>query len=198
MKFAKHLLMVAGAMAMAGMPGTVIAPRAVHAGAGTVVADAPAQSAQDSGCKALFDALDRLDTTPNHFFMTQISGSPTGKPENSEEILAGGVRYIKVYDRWKKSSMSRQKMEEQEKKSRQNAKEYSCSVLRNESVQGEISTVYSTHSKNEFSTADAEIWISKSKGLILREEEDLEVGGGTSHFSIRYEYGNVHAPAVSQ
>lgn len=194
MHLAKRLRMVAGAVAVAGL-WSVISTRCVRA---TVAAPEPPQ---DAGCKVMFDALDKLTSTPNHFYMTETGGAKN-KPTSSEGILAGGIRYIKVDGKWMKSPMSSQEVQEQEQKNRQDAKNnYSCRYMRDESVQGESAVVYSAHQKNEDFTTDAQIWISKSKGLVLREEEDMDVGGGASgksHLSVRYEYSNVQAPLSSQ
>jgi hypothetical protein len=45
---------------------------------------------------------------------------------------------------------------------------------------------------------DVQVWISKSKGLPLRGELDVDVGGklGKSHSSMCYEYGNVEPPRI--
>jgi hypothetical protein len=47
---------------------------------------------------------------------------------------------------------------------------------------------------------DTTVWISKSKGLPLRADIDIDVGGsmGKSHKSIRFDYVNVHPPAGVQ
>ena len=51
----------------------------------------------------------------------------------------------------------------------------------------------------EFLKPDAQTWISKSKGLPLKTEEDIDTGGGDKrHMSIRYEYSNVRPPAGVQ
>ena len=158
-------------------------------------------AAQDSGCKLMFDALDKLTSTPNHFYATETGGAKN-KPTNSEGILASGIRYIKVDGKWMKSPMSSQEVREQEQKNRQDVKNnYSCRYMRDEFLHGESAAVFSAHQKNGDFTTDAQIWISKSKGLVLREEEDMDVGGGASgksHLSIRYEYSNVQAPLISQ
>ena len=169
-------------------------PKTVHA-----EARALAEPAQDPDCNVLFDAVNKLSATPNHAYITETRGA-NGKPTSSEGILVGGVRYIRVNDKWMKSPISEQQMQEQERENRQNAKEYSCRYLRDESVQGTAASVYSAHQKQEGFATEAQIWISKSTGLILREEEDIDTGGGPagkSHQSIRYEYRNVQAPAVS-
>jgi hypothetical protein len=43
---------------------------------------------------------------------------------------------------------------------------------------------------------DSQIWISRAKGLPLRQDMDIDVGGknGKSHSSSRYEYGDVKPP----
>jgi hypothetical protein len=66
-------------------------------------------------------------------------------------------------------------------------------------VNGEAAALYMAHSENDDVKSDAQTWISKSKGLPLRTEEDIDTGGGDKrHMSIRYEYGNIQAPAVMQ
>jgi hypothetical protein len=43
---------------------------------------------------------------------------------------------------------------------------------------------------------DSQIWISKSNGLPLREEQEMDYGGqiGKLHNSGHFEYGNVRPP----
>jgi len=185
---------VAAALILAP-PAAQTARAASHALAISVTAS----SVQDSGCRILFDAQDRLNTAPNHSYMTEIR-SAKGKSMASESVFAGGVRYIKVNNKWMKSPLSLQDEQKRQQENRQRANEYSCRYMREESVQGESAVVYSAHQKNEDFTVDAQIWISKSRGLILREEEDMDVGGGAmgkSHISVRYEYSHVRAPEIS-
>ena len=56
------------------------------------------------------------------------------------------------------------------------------------------------HTVSEDRTTDAQVWVSKSKGVPLREELDMNVGGaaGKSHMTLRYDYANVQAPAGVQ
>lgn len=190
-----------------GMGGMVViglaAPKTVRAlGGGAMkvpVLVAQAGTAQDPVCKVLFSALDKTIITPSHSYVTQTD-SGKGAPENGEQIFAGGTRYIKLNGKWMKSPLTTQELQEQDRQNRQNAKEYSCRYVRDESVQGESASVYHTHNKTEDFASDAQIWISKSRGLILRAEEDMDTGGegGKRHLSTRYEYGNVQAPTVSQ
>jgi hypothetical protein len=43
---------------------------------------------------------------------------------------------------------------------------------------------------------DSQIWISKTTGLPLREEQDVDMGAeiGKQHRSARFEYSNVKPP----
>jgi hypothetical protein len=88
-----------------------------------------------------------------------------------------------------------------EQENRQKSK-FSCRYLRDESVNEETAAVYSTHSEMSDEdlgeqTSDGEIGISKSRGLPLRHEFDLDAGDGKKkHHSSRYEYTNVQPPPV--
>lgn len=69
--------------------------------------------------------------------------------------------------------------------------------MRDEALNGQMMTIYSVRSETEDSKEDGQIWLSKSSGVPLKEELDIDVGGGAmgkTHKSIRYEYNNVHAP----
>ena len=53
--------------------------------------------------------------------------------------------------------------------------------------------------ENDVIKSDAQTWISKSQGLPLKTEEDIDTGDGDKrHMSIRYEYSNVRPPAGAQ
>jgi hypothetical protein len=63
-------------------------------------------------------------------------------------------------------------------------------------VNGEAVTVYSIQTETEDAKESGQLWISKSTGRLLREEQDIDLGGpmGKSHLSSRFEYSNVRAP----
>jgi hypothetical protein len=102
-----------------------------------------------------------------------------------------------VNDRWTRSKITPQDILQQKKETDNNTKT-TCRYLREESVNGEAAAVYSTHTETEDDKVDVQVWISKSNGLPLREELDVDVGGklGKSHTSMRYEYGNVQPPRI--
>jgi hypothetical protein len=93
-------------------------------------------------------------------------------------------------------TLSTEQMKEMEQRNRKNDENASCHYVRDESVHGESAAIYSTHSESEHGKSDNQIWASKDRGLILRQETDLDTGrtNGKSHLSVRYEYGNVQAP----
>jgi hypothetical protein len=152
-----------------------------------------AMPATDPACKPVFDASDKLLTTDSHMYMTHTSD---GKSTTTELIVAGGARYVMVGGKWTRSPMTAESLKAQEEENKKNAKIISCRQVGNEVVSGETAVVYTEHSETEDSKNDAKIWISKSKGLILKEELDLGTGPGADHMAIRYEYSNVHPPAI--
>lgn len=117
-----------------------------------------------------------------------------GKTRESEEITTGGVIYVKISDKWTTSPITPEAMARQEQENMHNAKVYRCQYERDENIDGEATAVYKAHSENENGPSDAEIWISKSRSLPLRETIDL--GAGESHMSVHFDYANVQAPAV--
>ncbi len=157
----------------------------------------PARAQSD--CKILRDAVDKLTTVPSHAYETETNPARPGSDASSVEMIStGGAIYITMNGKWKKSPMSMADMHAQEEENWKTAKNISCKHLRDDSVKGESATVYSAHSETEDTKTDAQMWISKSKGLLLRQEDDVDIGGGEKHHrSIRYEYANVQAPAVS-
>lgn len=148
--------------------------------------------AQDS-CQPVFDALTKVVTTASHSYSTHTSN---GKPNSGEVIYTQGKVFVRVNGKWMKSPEDPKQVLEQEAEDRKHGTA-TCQIGREESVNGQRATVYSLHSKTENATEEAEIWIAKGTGRALREEIDMDVGGGAmgkSHVSIRYEYGNIQPP----
>lgn len=158
-----------------------------------------ANPGMDSSCQVVLDANDKLFTTPYHLYMTMDSaGVENGKSTNSELIFAGGVQYVMVEGKWQASPMSTAEMKAMSDQNRKNATNVSCHFVRLEPVKGEISAVYSMHNETPRGKSDGQIWISKGKGLLLRQEIDLISNnkGAKTHLSTRIEYGNVQAPKL--
>jgi hypothetical protein len=104
---------------------------------------------------------------------------------------------VNVHGKWTHARITAQEMVQERKESNQNQKA-ACHYVRDEAVNGEAAALYEEHQvTDDKETIDAQIWISKGRGMPLRSEIDMNVGGSTgkSHTSNRYEYTDVHPPA---
>ena len=158
--------------------------------------------AAQSGCQAVDDARNKVMTVPTHIYsaMTPIlSNGSTPPPSDTirnETIYVGGSAYVKVSGKWSRSEWTLQRLMKQEQENRQQSN-FSCRYLRDESINGEAAAVYSTHAERAHPEvkSDGQMWISKSRGLPLRDEMDVDAGSGIKdHHSVRYEYTNVQPP----
>jgi hypothetical protein len=52
----------------------------------------------------------------------------------------------------------------------------SCKYLRDENLNGESASVYSDVMKSRAGIADGKVWISKTKGVILQQEVEVDMG----------------------
>jgi hypothetical protein len=147
----------------------------------------------DPACKPVLDANHKTLDTANHMY-TDMGGAD-GKKPTGEMITVNGDRYVLINGKWTKSRMTVAATKEQEEENIKNAKVLSCKRAGDDTVGGEVATVYIEHTENEDTKSDGKIWVSKSRGVILKEEIDLDSGdSGKQHVSLRYEYGNVKAP----
>ena len=65
----------------------------------------------------------------------------------------------------------------------------SCKYLRDENLNGEAASVYSDVMKARAGTADGKVWISKTKGLILQQEVEVDMGPkGKGKQTIQFAY----------
>jgi hypothetical protein len=164
---------------------------------GILLVGAPPLSAQGN-CQPLFDALTKVTKTPTHIYVTANDATNTGgKARTYETIYATGSVYMKVKGSWVRSPVTPQQVVKQEQENWQNGK-LTCRYLRDESVSGEAATVYSMHGETSDPDQkfDGQVWISKSRGLPLRREQDIDGGNGVgkNRQSVRYEYANVQPP----
>ena len=155
--------------------------------------------AMDPACQPVIDASAKMLTTPTHITSTTTAAYTGGKPRNTESIYAGNAIYVNVEGKWTRSKMTPQEMLKMEQENR-GSKKGTCRYVRDESVNGEAAALYAESSETEVGTTEAQTWISKSRGVPLRTEMDIDVGGsmGKSHMSMRYDYSNVHPPAGVQ
>lgn len=155
---------------------------------------APALAA-NSSCQPVFDAITKIVTTPSHSYSTQTAAFANGQTRTTETIYVQGKIYMLVKGKWMVSPVTPSEVLEQEEENRKNAKPV-CQFVRNEAVNNELASVYSLSRETETGKEAGQIWISRSTGLALRKEVDLDTGGamGKSHLSARFEYSNVKPP----
>jgi hypothetical protein len=188
----KRVCAVAFALLLIGPIGIRASTTAAAARTGRRVA-AFAVSQVDPVCKVVLDANHKTLDTANHMYTDRPGGD--GKQTTGEMITVNGERYIQVRGAWRKSPMTVAATRAQEEENIKNAKVLSCKRVGDDTVNGEAATVYSEHSENDDTKSDGKIWVSKSRGLILKEEIDLDSGdAGKQHVAMRYEYGNVKTP----
>lgn len=155
--------------------------------------------AADSTCKMLADANAKIYAIPTHIYTTETATYTGGKPKSNELIYLNNATYIESNGRWSISRATPQRMTELHKTAEDKHPNATCRAVREESVNGEAATLYSMHDQNPNAKTDSEIWISKSRGVPLKLEMDMDVGGaaGKSHRTMRYEYTNVQAPPAA-
>jgi hypothetical protein len=155
-----------------------------------------ATPAPDGACQVLWDASQKSFTMPYHFHFMHTG--PDGKTRTMESIYVDGAVYTPVRDKWFRMPVSSEDTKELMQEGLKDTKNVSCHVVRDENVNGESATLYSVHSETERGIHDSQVWISKSKGVLLREETDAQEPGknGKSHVSLRLDYNNVQAPKL--
>jgi hypothetical protein len=185
-----HRTSFANALAIVARAGASVLLIGFAAGLPVRAATAPA------ACQPVLDAMAKAIVTPKHLYTTMLA-APGGKPNSTETINTGDASYVKVGGKWSRSPVTTQDIQKREAENLRNSKTVTCRYLRDESVNGEAAAVYSEHSEQEGTKSDVLSWISKSRGLPLRTEMDLDLGEkmGKSHFSTRFEYGDVRPPA---
>jgi len=145
-------------------------------------------------CKVVLEAANKTQTTATHTYTTMNMG---GKDQTVEMIYTPGIIYSRINGKWSRTPMTPQELAELQKPKAHDDKA-TCKYLKDELVNGEMAAVYSAHDVSPKGVVDTQIWISKAKGLPLRQDMDIDVGGagGKSHTSTRYEYGKRQAAEV--
>ena len=146
-------------------------------------------AAQPTACKPVTDALLKATTTPHHAMDAS---------QKSETIVVDNTSYVRIRGAWHKSPLTPQAQLQQEQENIKNAKVYTCTQLRSETVNGIAAVAYKVHSETpDVGTSDGTVWIAPSLGLPVKTEEDLTlVTGQRRHISMTWDYANIHAPAV--
>src|ERR1700679_2888563 len=127
-------------------------------------------TAQDD-CKVLkkvaADALIKVHNTPTHVYTTT---KINGQSFSSEIIYAAGSMYAKANGKWiSAGSIKDVEQSEQQIQHDANSKN-TCSQLKEESINGEVASVYNSHSETPKGTIDLQFWVSKANGNLLRQD----------------------------
>jgi len=175
--------------------------RLVGIAAGAVLLATPQIRAQASSCATVHSASLKMEATPYHMYFVDsakaVEAENGGKPKTGEAIAAGGAMYLLNRGRWVKSPVNLAAMNAERDK--HDWTKDTCTHLRDESVNGEAASVWRSHVVTEMSTVDTDMWISKSRGLVLKANSGMDLGGGQkNHTSARYDYTNVRPPAGVQ
>ena len=155
--------------------------------------------AADPSCKLVTGAITKYLTIPTRISTTETGSYTSGKPRNSETIYLIDKTYVQVNGRWRVSPVTPKMMLEDMKEARSDVDSNfhsTCQMVRDEAINGEAATLYSSHTETKDIKTDSQIWISKSRGLPLKMEKNADTGGtaGKSHRISRFEYTNVQAP----
>jgi len=145
-----------------------------------------------SDCKVVLEAANKALTTATHTYTTTNIG---GRDQTVEMIYMPGVIYSRLNGKWSSVPMTAQELAEMRQPTAHNDKA-TCKYLKDELVNGQMAAVYSAHDVTPKGAVDSQMWISKAKGLPLRQDMEIDVGGaaGKSHTSSRFEYGDVKPP----
>jgi hypothetical protein len=161
-------------------------------GLGFVASRLPAAGIDDPTCKIVVDAAAKMEEVPNHQYMTMTRQGAGGKTTEGESIHIGDTSYVKTKGTWHISPLSPKALAEQRKENIRDSKVFTCKYDRDDQVDGEAAAIYKTHQESDAIKADAKIWISKKRGLVLKEivtqpEENQSI-------TIRVDYSNVQKP----
>ena len=153
---------------------------------------APPLPAQDD-CKAfaklLTDAFAKLNTNPARVHSTRTA---RGGASNTDLIYAAGSIYMNIGGKWITAGPIKDAVQQMEQLMQNPTGKATCRYVKDEPVNGEMAALYTVHSETAKAWHDTQVWISKAKGLLLRQ--DLESNEGKSISSTFYEYGNVKPP----
>ncbi len=163
--------------------------------------------ADETACKALEAAMIANTKTPYHSFatITFIYAAPMTvaqrnlrlpASQSSETIFTGSAVYIRLTPgKWQNLPTSLAQFRERVRASIADFKD--CRHLADDKLNGAVAAVY----EGDSNTVQTKVWVS-AQGVPVKSETDIEIGatpGGDmvhQHLSTRYEYGDVHAPAL--
>jgi hypothetical protein len=148
-------------------------------------------------CQTILTAFDRNYTTPTHVFVSETAQHNGGKTSSSEMIYVNNMSYVHLSGQWHVNPIMSAQMRQELRQTKEADPNFVCRQVRDESVNGEPATLFTVHHHDENLTTDQQVWISKTRGLPLKQEVDTDAGrvAGKIHEALRYEYTNVQPPA---
>ncbi|HWG68803.1 MAG TPA: hypothetical protein VN692_05220 [Steroidobacteraceae bacterium] len=157
---------------------------------------APA-NADAADCASANKATLALQQIPNHQYVTSVEPGSKGEPITMEIITLTDAKYMGSNGNWTKSSFNSQQAVREEQERIDKSMRRACRFLRDESVHGEPTAVYSVHDETPGAKSDTQIWVAKRNGLPVKLETDVTFNGTSSktHISDRIDLDNVKAPS---
>jgi len=156
----------------------------------------PARAATE--CDTITDALRKFLATNARQFGTQTVDTLPGIATKVETIHADGVAYLWAHGQWIKNPMTLADLQKQNEDTLKNHPV--CKWLRDETLDGQPTAVYSELTTTAGIKVDSTLWISKASGLPLQQDvtSDTPAKKGKLHAVTRFEYENVKAPELSE
>ena len=139
-------------------------------------------------CDPLYEAGIKAVQTAHHVYTTKTAGRAGKVVESSEAIFTGGVEFLRVGGRWRRSAAPQGIMLEA---AREKLKTHpdTCTEAGAGAIDGHAVTTYRVHDRE--SGTDSIVYVLKSTGMLLGQDLTLPDG---SLVKTRYEYTNVHPP----
>ncbi len=153
-----------------------------------------ADSVADPVCQSLLDAMSKSARTPVHAYSTMGGLSNGTAPQQVETITIGDLAYTKIGAEWKSGKARRLEAEFIEQM-KLHPGAIRCKQEADESFDGEAAAVYRMRLEEGTKIVDCKTWVSKARGLMIHTTIDIELNGGLTNLSVRYDYNNVHEPA---
>ena len=152
----------------------------------------------DAACQPVTEAYKKLTATPVHEYMSESAEYTAGKTGTSELVYVNHLTFIQVGGRWRVSPMSEKDRQGMRDAANDPKRSVTCKLIGDQAVSGEAAVMYSIHQQTTEDQIDTRVWVSRTRGLPLKDERDVNVGGmaGKSHRATRYDYANVQAPAA--
>jgi hypothetical protein len=147
-------------------------------------------AARAAGCPVIESAALKQATTPYHMVMDE-SGDQTAR---REMIQTDTTTYMLMSDKWVSVPYDAQ---ERVKDMQDTSKDQTitCHNQGHDVVDGQPADHYVAQTKIDDGTTDADVWISPSTGLIVKERSVHTEDGKKTVAEIRFDYTNVTPPS---